>query len=38
LKLADLLPLPVDQRLAVPLGDVLVIGHCFCLLAADAAM
>jgi hypothetical protein len=30
LELADLLPLAVDQRLAVPLGDVLVDGPSFC--------
>src|SRR4029453_19404182 len=37
LELADLLPVAVDQRLAVPLGDVLVMGHCFLPPAADAA-
>jgi hypothetical protein len=29
LELADLLPIAVDQRLAVPLGDVRVMSHCF---------
>jgi hypothetical protein len=36
LELADLLPVAVDQRLSVPFADVLVMGHCFGLLPADA--